>query len=100
VPIAVPVHPTPIYESVAMGLVTLLLWRVRDRLRPGSGNLMALYLLLTGVERFAVELIRRNSEVVAGLTVAQLIALALVAAGAAWLGRGLPRRRLAGAPGR
>jgi phosphatidylglycerol:prolipoprotein diacylglycerol transferase len=100
VPIAVPVHPTPIYESVAMGLVTLLLWRVRDRLRPGSGNLMALYLLLTGMERFLVEIIRRNDAVIAGLTLAQLISLALAAAGAVWLARGLPRERLAGAAGR
>jgi phosphatidylglycerol:prolipoprotein diacylglycerol transferase len=80
-------------------LVTLLLWRLRDRLRPGSGNLMALYLMLAGVERFLVELIRRNAAVAGGLTLAQLIALAIAAAGAAWLVRGLPRRGLAGAPG-
>ena len=77
------VHPTPIYETLAMGLVTLLLWRLRDRFRPGV--LFALYLVLAGSERLLVEFIRRNDEVVAGLTVAQLISLGLMAAGAALL---------------
>ncbi|MBA2429119.1 MAG: prolipoprotein diacylglyceryl transferase [Thermoleophilaceae bacterium] len=98
VPTTVPVHPTPVYETVAMGLVVLLLWRLRDRLVPGTGNLFALYLVLAGVERFLVELIRRNQEVAAGLTLAQLISLAIVAAGVAWLARGVPRR--AGGVGR
>ena len=77
------VHPTPIYESLAMGLVALVLWRLRDRYRPGG--LFALYLVLAGMERLLVEFIRRNDEVVAGLTFAQLVSVAMVAAGAAWL---------------
>ena len=96
VPTTVPVHPTPVYETVAMGFVVLLLWRLRDRLVPGTGNLFALYLVLAGIERFLIELIRRNQEVVAGLTLAQLISVALVAAGAAWLARGVPRRGAGG----
>jgi phosphatidylglycerol---prolipoprotein diacylglyceryl transferase len=60
------VHPTPVYESLAMGLVALVLWRLRDRFRPGT--LFALYLVLSGVERLLVEFIRRTDEVVAGLT--------------------------------
>jgi phosphatidylglycerol---prolipoprotein diacylglyceryl transferase len=79
------VHPTPIYETLAMGFTALLLWRLRDRLRPGG--LFALYLVLAGTERLLVEFIRRNDEVLAGLTVAQLISLAMIAAGGLWLGR-------------
>lgn len=79
------VHPTPIYESLGMGLVALALWRLRNRFRPGT--LFALYLVLSGVERLLVEFIRRNDEVLAGLTLAQLISIASVAAGAAWLAR-------------
>ena len=75
------VHPTPIYESLAIGLATLLLWRLRDRFRPGM--LFGLYLLMSGVERFLVEFIRRNDELVAGLTLPQLVSLGLMAAGAA-----------------
>jgi phosphatidylglycerol---prolipoprotein diacylglyceryl transferase len=79
------VHPTPIYETLAMGLAALLLWRLRDRLRPGG--LFALYLVLAGTERLLVEFIRRNDEVLAGLTIAQLISLVMIAAGGLWLGR-------------
>jgi phosphatidylglycerol---prolipoprotein diacylglyceryl transferase len=60
-----------------------LLWRWRERFQPGV--LFAIYLLLAGLERFLIEFIRRNEAVVAGLTQAQLISIALVAAGAAWL---------------
>jgi phosphatidylglycerol---prolipoprotein diacylglyceryl transferase len=83
------VHPTPIYETLAMGLVALLLWRWRDRFRPGI--LFALYLVFAGLERFLVEFVRRNNHVVAGLTAPQLESLALLAAGLVWLV--LARRR-------
>lgn len=81
VPTTDEVHPTPIYETVTMGLVTLLLWNLRDRLAPGV--LFGLYLILAGLERFLVELIRRNDAVVAGLTVPQLFSLAMLAGGTA-----------------
>jgi phosphatidylglycerol:prolipoprotein diacylglycerol transferase len=45
--------------------------------------LFGLYLILTGGERFLVEIIRRNDSVVAGLTQPQLISLALLALGVA-----------------
>jgi phosphatidylglycerol---prolipoprotein diacylglyceryl transferase len=79
------VHPTPVYEMLAMGAVALLLWRLRDRLRPGV--LFALYLVLAGTERLLVEFIRRNDEVVAGLTLAQLLSIAMIAGGGVWLAR-------------
>lgn len=91
-PPGVTVQPTPIYETLAMGLLAYLLWRLRDRVRPGV--IVALYLTLSGLERFLVEFIRRNNEVLAGLTAPQLESLALCAAGLIWLavlvrGRGL-----------
>jgi phosphatidylglycerol:prolipoprotein diacylglycerol transferase len=83
VPTDVPVHPTPIYETLTMGLVAYALWRLRNSFRPGL--LFALYLVLAGTERFLVEFIRRNDEVLAGLTQAQLLSIAMVVAGAAWI---------------
>lgn len=83
VPTDVPVHPTPIYELLAMGAFALLLWRWRDRWRPGT--LTAIYLIGAGLERFLVEFVRRNQEVLVGLTQPQLVSLAMIAAGAAWL---------------
>ena len=67
----------PIYETLAMGLVAYVLWRLRDRFRPGI--LFALYLVLAGVERFLVEFIRRNDDVALGLTQAQLLSVAMIA---------------------
>ena len=79
----VTVHPTPIYETVSMGLVAFALWQLRDRVRPGV--LFALYLVCSGAERFVVEFWRRNNEVWLGLTAAQLESLALFVAGVVWL---------------
>ena len=84
-PIDTRVQPTPIYESLSMGLVALVLWRLRDRVRPGI--LFALWLVLSGLERVLVEFVRRNDTVVAGLTLPQLLSLAMAAAGIAWLVR-------------
>jgi phosphatidylglycerol:prolipoprotein diacylglycerol transferase len=75
------VHPTPVYETLAMGLVAVVLWRLRDRF--ATGVLFGLYLILAGLERFLVEFIRRNDAVAAGLTLAQLVSIAMVAGGAA-----------------
>jgi phosphatidylglycerol:prolipoprotein diacylglycerol transferase len=92
----VPVHPTPIYETLAMGLVAYALWRLRDRFRPGL--LFALYLVLAGLERFLVEFIRRNEDVALGLTQAQLISVAMIVAGGAWLTVKARRGELLAAP--
>jgi phosphatidylglycerol:prolipoprotein diacylglycerol transferase len=79
VPTTEEVHPTPVYETLSMGLIALVLWRLRDRLAPGL--LFGLYLVLAGAERLLVEFVRRNDSVVAGLTFAQLLSLAMIAGG-------------------
>ena len=83
VPTTTPVHPTPIYETIAMGLVAWWLWRNRDMFRPGI--LFAWYLVLSGAERLLVEFIRRNNEVFLGLTAPQLESIAIAIIGIAWL---------------
>ncbi len=82
-PPGVRVQPTPIYETVSMCLLAYLLWQLRDRVRPGV--VFALYLVGSGLERFLVEFIRRNEEVLAGLTAPQLESLVLLVVGLAWL---------------
>jgi phosphatidylglycerol:prolipoprotein diacylglycerol transferase len=82
-PPGVRVHPTPIYETVTMCLLAWGLWQLRDRVRPGV--VFALYLIGSGLERFLVEFIRRNNEVVAGLTAPQLESLFLMFVGLLWL---------------
>jgi phosphatidylglycerol---prolipoprotein diacylglyceryl transferase len=82
-PPGVTVQPTPIYETVAMCLVAYLLWQLRDRVRPGV--VFALYLVLSGFERFLVEFIRRNKEVLVGLTAPQVESVVLLMIGLVWL---------------
>ncbi len=79
------VHPTPIYETLSMGLVAWALWRARDAFRPGV--LFAFYLVFAGAERLLVEFVRRNEAILAGLTEAQLLSIAMIVAGLVWLGR-------------
>lgn len=90
------VHPTPLYETGSMLVVFWLLWRLRGRF-DGPWALFGVWSILGGVERFLVEFIRRNDAVVAGLTTAQLISLALVVLGAAILGAGRRTHRIAAA---
>lgn len=79
----VTVHPTPIYESILMAALALLLWAWRDRVRPGV--LFAGYLIGAGLERLLVELWRRNDELWLGLTSAQIESIVLIAAGLLWM---------------
>jgi phosphatidylglycerol---prolipoprotein diacylglyceryl transferase len=83
-PIDTPVHPTPIYETLAMGLVAYFLWSLRDRFQ--AGVLFAMYLVFAGTERLLVEFIRRNSAEFLGLTQPQLISIVMMAVGLVWIG--------------
>ena len=74
------VHPTPIYESLASLAIFGYLWARREVEAPL--RLFASYLILAGLERFLVEFVRRNDEVLLGMTQPQLFALAMIAAGA------------------
>ena len=67
-----------------LGLIMFgVLWRFRDH-RKAEGWLFGVYCVLAGLERFAVEFLRaKDDRLVMGLTVAQVIALAVACAGAA-----------------
>ena len=76
------VHPTQIYETIIMSLVFLVLWKIRKKDRP-VGWLASIYLGLAGLERFFVEFIRNTTESpISGLSVAQVMAIALILVGA------------------
>jgi phosphatidylglycerol---prolipoprotein diacylglyceryl transferase len=77
------VHPTPIYETLAMGLGAWILWQLRDRVRAGC--LFAIYLVYAGAERFLIEFIRRNTEDSVGLTTAQLESIGSMTIGIVWI---------------
>lgn len=73
------VHPTPLYEAGAYGLIFIGLLLFKPRF--GRGALLGACLVLTSVARFIIEFWRLNPEVVLGLTEAQLVALGLAAIG-------------------
>jgi phosphatidylglycerol---prolipoprotein diacylglyceryl transferase len=77
------VHPTPLYEFLVMGAVTWWLWRRRDRVRPGE--LIGWWAVLAGIERFLVEFIRRNEDIVGPFSLAQFVSVAMILIGGWWL---------------
>jgi phosphatidylglycerol---prolipoprotein diacylglyceryl transferase len=83
-PTDVPVHPTQLYEAVMLVPIAWMLQRWRRRALSDRVVLGA-YLIMTGVLRFAIEFIRVNERVLGPLTVAHLVALAVVVVGLALL---------------
>ncbi len=80
------VHPTQLYEVALMLAAFAVLWRLRDA-RP-IGWLFGLYLVLAGVERFLIEILRAKDDRFLGpFTLAQLTSVILVLIGAWLLGR-------------
>ncbi|MEO8256013.1 MAG: prolipoprotein diacylglyceryl transferase [Acidobacteriota bacterium] len=84
-----PVHPTQIYEAIALVPLAILLFRWR-RDRRSDTFVLGAYLIGAGAIRFAIEFVRVNQRVLGPFTVAHLASLAAVAAGAGFL---LARRR-------
>lgn len=77
------VFPTPVYESIVCIALFFLMWGLRRRLdRPWQ--MFGLYLLLAGIERFLVELVRVNYKYDWGFihpTQAEIISVCLVVLG-------------------
>jgi phosphatidylglycerol---prolipoprotein diacylglyceryl transferase len=81
------VFPTPLYETILCVGFFFVLWTLRARLKP-AGMIFFLFLFLNGLERFFIEKIRVNVQVLGNITQAEIIATMLMLAGAAgmiWL---------------
>ena len=84
VPTTQRVHPTPIYEFLVAILIFWILWRLGARglkAHAPDGIIFAAYLVLTGIARFLVEMIRINPRSFYGLTNAQAASVVSVIAG-------------------
>jgi len=86
------VHPTQLYESAAaFAMFAILMWMNR-RAHP-KGRVWGTFLILLGIERFLVEIVRAKDDRFLGpFTIAQLISFIIVIAGA-WLFAVYPARR-------
>ena len=82
-PPGVTVHPTPVYETILLGIGAYVLWRLRDRFR--TGILFALFMIWIGTERLLIEFLRTNDHILLGLTAAQLTSIGLIIAGIVWI---------------
>ncbi len=91
------VHPTQLYEVLAMLVAFAVVWSLRKRGRP-IGWLFGLYLVFAGIERFLVEILRAKDDRFLGpFTLAQLTSVIVVLIGIALLYRW--RRGSSPAPG-
>ncbi|NTD97507.1 prolipoprotein diacylglyceryl transferase [Agrobacterium tumefaciens] len=79
------VYPTPIYEVIVCLILFAFLWSIRHKIKA-PGLMFGIYMILNGIERFCIELIRVNSKYhVFGLsfTQAEMISTFLVIGGIA-----------------
>ncbi len=75
------VYPTQLYEVVLGFVMFIVLWRMRDH-KHAEGWLFGVYMVLAGLERFAIEFFRaKDDRLLLGLTYAQGIALVVAVAG-------------------
>ncbi len=81
------VHPTQLYEVIALTLIFAVLWRLRLS-KVGMGWVFGMYLVLAGTERFLVEIVRAKDDRFFGaFTLAQLTSVVLVFIGVALLAK-------------
>ena len=88
------VFPTPFYESVICILLFFVLWSIREKIK-WPGVMFGIYLVLNGVERFFIELIRVNTKYhVAGInfTQAELISILMFLGGIGLIVNGLKKK--------
>lgn len=81
-PTTVPVHPTQIFEALALVPLAVLLFRWRRQERADAFVLGA-YLLVAGAIRFAVEFLRVNERVVGPFSVAHVASMVVIFLGLA-----------------
>jgi phosphatidylglycerol:prolipoprotein diacylglycerol transferase len=100
VPTSERVHPTPIYEFLIAIVIFWILWRLGARAyktNAPNGIVFAAYLVLTGIARYLIEIIRINPRSFHGLTNAQAASVVSIVAGVILF---MSVRRASTAPGR
>jgi phosphatidylglycerol:prolipoprotein diacylglycerol transferase len=78
------VHPTPLYEFFVWCAIGALLWYLGGKAlkeQKAEGRVFCAYLILTGIARFLVEIIRINPTWILGLSNAQVASAASMIGG-------------------
>jgi phosphatidylglycerol:prolipoprotein diacylglycerol transferase len=90
-PVDYPVHPTMLYETAWLTLVSGYLWLRRKQSRSVMGE----YLVLNGIGRAVIEHWRLNARVALDFSEAQWIGIGLIVFGSVLIVRGKPARETA-----
>ena len=80
VPSSIPVYPTPLFEVFVSFIAVGVLLKMR-KLELKEGRLFFTFLIFSGLPRFIVEFIRRNPELISGLSQAQVVGILFVLTG-------------------
>lgn len=84
VPTDVPVHPTPVYETIFSLTLFAILWINRKKnYRPGT--MLGIVFIFYGIERFVTEFWRLTPDVWGGISMAQVLSIISIAGGAVWI---------------
>ncbi len=84
VPTDIPVHPTPVYETLMALTLFVILWKLRLRIRVQGLKICGM-LIFCGIERFIAEFWRTTEKVLWGwVSVAQIISVILILFGILW----------------
>jgi prolipoprotein diacylglyceryl transferase len=84
------VHPAPLYELIVWWAIGAFLWHLGSKALRGpkaKGEIFCNYLILTGIARFLVEILRINPRSFLGMSNAQVVSLLSIVAGAVLLWR-------------
>ena len=85
VPTDVPVHPTPIYETLMSCTFFGILWSQRRKLETTPGVIFGASFVLLGVERFIAEFWRITPRVWGWMTAAQMLSIVAFVGGIAFI---------------
>jgi len=90
------VHPTQLYESSACLLIFFILLKLSRRPHP-KGRIFGLFLILMGIERFLVEIVRAKDDRFLGpFTIAQAISVIALVIGIALFSLSRAQRGISG----
>ncbi len=85
VPTDVPVHPTPIYETILSVILFAILWKNRKKDFP-PGTMLGAMFIFYGIERFVTEFWRLTPKVLWGwMSTAQILSILAILGGSIWI---------------
>ena len=77
-PLDIALHPVQLYQIIWYSLVFLVLWMVRNKLKP-QGSLLLIFIIAHAAGDFVTRIFRDDNEFFFGMQQAQLLSLVMLA---------------------